>query len=57
MNIICMGGRTLGPFADALALDQVVETRRGTEIGWRPEHPNFLGEVDKTYREWKSAAA
>jgi nucleoside-diphosphate-sugar epimerase len=49
--------RTLGPFADALALDQVVETRRGTEIGWRPEHPNFLGEVEKTYREWKSAAA
>ena len=49
--------RTLGPFADALALDQVVETRRGVEVGWRPEHPNFLGEVEKTYQEWKSAAA
>lgn len=48
--------RTLGPFADALVLDQVVESRRGAEIGWRPEHPNFLGEVEKTYQQWKSAA-
>lgn len=49
--------RTLGPFADCLALDQLVESRRTTELGWRPEHPNFLGEAAKAYLEWKSVQA
>jgi len=49
--------KTLGPFADCLALDQLVESRRGAELGWRPEHPNFLGEVPKVYQEWQSAKA
>jgi nucleoside-diphosphate-sugar epimerase len=49
--------RGLGPFADALTLDQVVESRRTAELGWRPEHPNFLGEVAKVYQEWQSARA
>jgi nucleoside-diphosphate-sugar epimerase len=49
--------QTLGPFADCLALDQFVESRRATELGWRPEHPNFLGEAAKAYQEWKSATA
>jgi nucleoside-diphosphate-sugar epimerase len=49
--------RTLGPYADALALDQIVESRRAADLGWRPEHPNFLGEADKAYQEWKSASA
>jgi len=47
----------LGGFADCLALDQLVESRRTAEIGWRPEHPNFLGEAAKAYLEWKSARA
>jgi nucleoside-diphosphate-sugar epimerase len=49
--------RQLGAYADCLALDQLVESRRTTEIGWRPEHPNFLGEAAKAYLEWKSARA
>ena len=49
--------QTLGPFADCLALDQFVESRRAAELGWRPEHPNFLGEAAKAYLEWKSAMA
>jgi nucleoside-diphosphate-sugar epimerase len=49
--------RTLGPFADALALDQVIESRRTVELGWRTEHPNFLGEAAKVYQEWKAANA
>ncbi|HEV3458148.1 MAG TPA: NAD-dependent epimerase/dehydratase family protein [Thermoanaerobaculia bacterium] len=49
--------QTLGAFADCLALDQFIESRRAAELGWRPEHPNFLGEAAKAYLEWKSAQA
>ena len=49
--------QTLGPFADCLALDQLVESRRAAELGWRPEHSNFLGEAARAYQEWKSAQA
>jgi nucleoside-diphosphate-sugar epimerase len=49
--------QNLGAFADCLALDQVVQSRRSADLGWRPEHPNFLGEAGKAYQEWKSAQA
>jgi nucleoside-diphosphate-sugar epimerase len=49
--------KTLGPFADCLAADQVVESRRNADIGWHPEHPSFLGEAAKAYLDWKSAKA
>jgi nucleoside-diphosphate-sugar epimerase len=49
--------RKLGPYADALALDQIVESRRTVELGWRPLHPSFLAEAAAAYREWKAAAA
>ncbi len=49
--------QTMGGFADCLALDQFVESRRAAELGWRAEHPNFLGEAAKAYLEWKSAQA
>jgi nucleoside-diphosphate-sugar epimerase len=47
--------KTLGPFADALALDQLVRSRRAAELGWRPAHPDFLGEAAQAYRDWKSS--
>jgi nucleoside-diphosphate-sugar epimerase len=46
---------TLGPFADALALDQLVESRRAADLGWRPEHPGFLAGAGKAYQDWKRA--
>ena len=46
----------LGPYADALALDQIVESRRTAELGWHPLHPSFVAEAGKAYQEWKSAA-
>jgi nucleoside-diphosphate-sugar epimerase len=49
--------QSLGPFADALALDQVIESRRAAGLGWRPEHPSFLAEAARAYQEWKSAQA
>jgi nucleoside-diphosphate-sugar epimerase len=45
--------RSLGAFADALALDQVVESRRAGGLGWRPAHPSFVAEAGKAYQEWK----
>jgi nucleoside-diphosphate-sugar epimerase len=47
----------LGAYADALALDQLVESERMGELGWRPLRPSFLAEADRAYREWKSTTA
>ncbi|MEU4106768.1 hypothetical protein AB0F16_40555 [Streptomyces tanashiensis] len=34
------------PFAEALALDQVVSGRRAVdELGWRPSRPHVLTEI------------
>jgi nucleoside-diphosphate-sugar epimerase len=49
--------RNLGPFADALALDQIVVSRRAAELAWRPQHPSFLAEAANAYQEWKAATA
>jgi nucleoside-diphosphate-sugar epimerase len=44
----------MGPFADALALDQLIESERTAEIGWRPLRPSLLAEADHAFKEWKS---
>jgi nucleoside-diphosphate-sugar epimerase len=46
----------LGPFADSLALDQVIHAPRGLELGWRPRRPSFVTWADEVYREWLDAA-
>jgi nucleoside-diphosphate-sugar epimerase len=46
-----------GPFADALAIDQVIsseETRK--KIGWIPKR-DFISSVDEQWREWRSLAS
>jgi nucleoside-diphosphate-sugar epimerase len=35
----------LGPFADALALDQQVSADRARQLGWTPSRPSMLGEL------------
>lgn len=45
-----------GPFADSLALDQVIHASRGLEVGWRPQRPSFVTWADEVYREWLDAA-
>jgi nucleoside-diphosphate-sugar epimerase len=47
----------MGALVDALILDQVIESRRNVEIGWRPLHENFLGEAGKAYQEWQAGKA
>lgn len=46
----------LGPFADSLALDQVVTAPRSTALGWRARRPSFVTWADEVYREWQGAA-
>jgi hypothetical protein len=44
--------RTLGPVADALAMDQVVIAARGAEVGWAARHPPFVADAASAFREW-----
>ncbi len=46
--------KTMGPMADALAMDQVVISARGPELGWAPRHPPFVEGAEDAYREWRA---
>jgi hypothetical protein len=41
--------------ADALALDQVVVTKRGAEVGWKPARASYFDAVADAWREWRAA--
>lgn len=44
--------KTMGPMADALALDQVVVAPRALELGWQPKQPPFIQSAGQAFREW-----
>ena len=47
--------RTMGDFADALALDQHVDARTAVRLlGWQPRHGGFVDEADLCYASWKA---
>ncbi len=47
--------RTMGDFADALALDQHVDARTAVRLlGWQPRHGGFVDEADLFYASWKA---
>src|SRR2546426_11995894 len=47
--------KTLGDFADALALSQHVDARKAVRLlGWQPRHVGFPDEADAYYRAWKA---
>lgn len=46
--------KKMGPFADALCLDQVVAARRSGDIGWAPTRQSFQGGVAEAFVEWRS---
>ena len=47
--------KTLGDFADALALSQHIDARKAVRLlGWQPTHAGFLDEADVCYRAWKA---
>ncbi len=45
--------RSLGPMADALAMDQVVIGPRALSLGWKPTRPRFPEAARAAFAEWK----
>lgn len=43
----------MGPYADALALDQLVRSRRSREIGWSPSLRSVAGNAARLFDEWR----
>jgi nucleoside-diphosphate-sugar epimerase len=47
--------KTMGDFADALALDQHVDARKAVRLlGWQPRHGGFADEVGVCYAAWRA---
>ena len=45
----------MGPLAEALALDQMVDASKAQRVlGWRPNHRGFIAEVDSYFRAWQA---
>ncbi len=47
----------MGPYADALALDQVVRSRRSRALGWNPTLHSVAGNAARLLEEWRRARA
>ncbi len=49
--------RTLGTYAEALALDQVVRSPRARALGWTPSLRSVAGNAARLLGEWREASA
>jgi nucleoside-diphosphate-sugar epimerase len=49
--------KKMGPYADALALDQVVRSPRARGLGWAPTLHSVAGNVTRLFDEWKRGKA
>src|SRR5476649_1032621 len=47
----------MGPFADALALDQVVRSPRARALGWTPTLHSVAGNAARLLEEWRASRA
>jgi nucleoside-diphosphate-sugar epimerase len=45
----------MGPYADALALDQVVRSPRARALGWNPSLHSVAGNAARLHEEWRRA--
>jgi nucleoside-diphosphate-sugar epimerase len=45
----------IGPYADALALDQVVRSTRSRALGWNPSLHSVAGNAARLLEEWRRA--
>ena len=45
----------MGPFADALALDQVVRSPRARALGWTPSLHSVAGNAARLLEEWRAS--
>ena len=46
--------KVMGPFADALALNQEVKATRALGLGWKPGRLTFLRAAAEAFEEWKA---
>ena len=49
--------KKLGPYADALALDQIVRSPRARALGWAPTLHSVAGNAARLFDEWKRGKA
>jgi nucleoside-diphosphate-sugar epimerase len=47
--------RKMGPYADALALDQIVRSKRSRAIGWQPSLKSVSGNAARLFEEYRRA--
>ena len=45
--------KKMGPYADALALDQLVRSPRARAIGWNPSLHSVAGSAPRLFEEWR----
>jgi nucleoside-diphosphate-sugar epimerase len=49
--------KKMGPYADALALDQIVRSPRARALGWSPTVHSVAGNAARLFEEWKRGKA
>jgi nucleoside-diphosphate-sugar epimerase len=49
--------KKMGPYADALALDQVVSSPRARALGWAPTLHSVAGNAARLFEEWRRGKA
>jgi nucleoside-diphosphate-sugar epimerase len=55
---VAEAAKTMGPFAEALALDQHVSSWKiARRLGWHPQHGGFVDGVTVYFASWKAAQA
>lgn len=47
----------MGPYADALALDQIVRSKRSRALGWNPSLHSVSGNAARLLEEWRASRA
>jgi nucleoside-diphosphate-sugar epimerase len=54
---VAEASKTMGPFAEALAIDQHVESwKLARRLGWHPRHGGFVDGVGSYHEAWKASA-
>jgi nucleoside-diphosphate-sugar epimerase len=49
--------KKMGPYADALALDQIVRSPRARALGWAPTLRSVAGNAKRLFEEWRRGKA
>jgi nucleoside-diphosphate-sugar epimerase len=47
----------LGPYADALVLDQIIRSPRARALGWNPARRSVAGNAARLFEEWRAGRA